>query len=178
MTAVRRAALFATLAAMAAVGCAPAQLDRPGPGTGAMDVVGYAEYAWPLQTLAGDTLSLDAFRGRPLFINLWATWCPPCIAELASIDALRRRAEVAETVFLIVSPEPADRVHAFLRRQDWELPAYVERAAMPDAFGLRALPTTFIVDRDGAIVLRHRGAADWNDDAVADLLAYLATSVQ
>lgn len=135
--------------------------------------LGRADYDWSLRTLAGEPVDLGTYRGRVLFINMWATWCPPCVAELASIGRLRDSLRTTDTAFLLVSPEQPEPVAAFMKRYRYDLPVFLEASPMPDAFGLRALPTTYVVDRAGNIVVRHRGAADWDRDAVRDLLRSL-----
>jgi thiol-disulfide isomerase/thioredoxin len=183
--------VVATLAAMAflpALASCAASVQRDGPGilpavslaqiSGASDleVLGQADYRWRIRPLgaASEPFPLERLRGRVLFIHLWATWCAPCVAELATIAALRDSLRPDDVTFVLVSPEEPARVEAFLRRHRYDLPAYVEAEPIPAAYGLEALPTTFVVDRSGRIVLRHRGAADWDAAPVRAFLRYLA----
>jgi thiol-disulfide isomerase/thioredoxin len=133
------------------------------------------DFRWELRTLDGDPVTLDRFRGRVLFVNLWATWCPPCVAELRSIQALADSlAGEPAVAFLLVSPEAARPVARFVRRRALTAPVYLEGTRAPARFGAFALPTTVVVDRQGRIVLRRRGAADWDDPAIRALLRELA----
>ena len=75
--------------------------------------------------------------------------------------------------FLLVSPEEPKQVARFLQLHQFSLPAFLEAQEMPESFGLEALPTTFVVDRQGRIVLKHRGAADWDLDEVRAFLRAL-----
>jgi thiol-disulfide isomerase/thioredoxin len=155
-------------------GCATsAVLPEPALRADGMAVITRADYGWPLRTLDNRPVTLGDYRGRVVFLNLWATWCPPCVAELRSIAALRDSMAGEDIAFLLVSPERAEPVLAFLRQQQHELPVLLEDGRMPDSFGLRALPTTFVISPEGDVVLRHRGAADWNNDAVRRLLRAL-----
>lgn len=130
-----------------------------------------ADYRWAIRPLGGDEIRLERFEGEVLFINLWASWCRPCVAELGSIERLRAELVGVEGIrFLMISPEGQDRVREFLRRHPYGLPFYTEAQRMPPAFGLRALPTTYVVDRGGRVVLVHRGAADWNTERMRDFL--------
>ena len=153
-------------------GTEPPVPGPPGPSSGAASL-GRADYDWTLRTLAGERIDLGAYRGRVLFINMWATWCPPCVAELASIGRLRDSLRTTDAAFLLVSPEQPEPVEAFLKRYRYDLPVFLEGTPLPDAFGLRALPTTYVVDRAGNIVVRHRGAADWDRESVRELLRSL-----
>lgn len=163
----RSAALILTL---------PAALALPAPaGARDEDRLSDRDYRWELRTLDGDATSLERFRGRVLFVNLWATWCPPCTAELRSIQALADSlAGEPGVAFLLVSPESARPVRRFVRRRALTAPVYLEGTRAPARLGAFALPTTVIVDREGRIVLRRRGAADWDDARVRELLRDLA----
>lgn len=134
-----------------------------------------ADFDWTIRPLEGEPTSLESFRGRVLFIHMWATWCGPCVAEMAQIQALRASLEGTGVTFLLVSPERPKDVRAFLRRYDYDLPVFLEIQDMPRAFGLEALPSTFIVDRGGRIVFRHRGALEWNQETVRRFLRGLAS---
>lgn len=135
----------------------------------------HAAFRWAVRPVGGEEVRLERFRGEVLFINLWASWCRPCVAELRSIERLRESLEGVEGVrFVMVSPEGERSVLRFLGRHPYRLPFYTEAQRMPPAFGLRALPTTFVIDRRGRLVLVHRGAADWDTDRVRELLVGLA----
>ncbi len=139
-----------------------------------VEVLGEADFDWRIRALDGSVTTLQAFRGQVLFINMWATWCGPCVQELRGIEALIRSMEESRVAFLLVSPEEPAAVERFLRAYGYDLPVYLEDQEMPGAFGLEALPTTFILDRAGRIVLRHRGATEWNQESVRRFLEALA----
>lgn len=138
---------------------------------------GRADYGWALESLAGDTLSMERFRGKVLFINVWATWCLPCIAELASIERLAaslREGGDPRVAMLLITPERRATVAPFVRRRSLTTPVYLERKRTPGAWRLFGLPTTYVVATDGTIVLHHRGAARWDTEEVRAFLRALA----
>lgn len=166
---------FAVLTAAAAA-AAPAQEAGRDDGD-ASSVVGYhgaADYDWRIRRLNGEPVELEAFRGEVLFINLWAPWCPPCVRELRGIEELRRRVSDTDVRFLIVSTEDGESVEEFLRRRQYDLPFYLELETVPAAFGRVGLPTTWVVDRRGRIVLTRHGAARWDRGPVVSFLRSLA----
>lgn len=126
---------------------------------------------WKVRALDGTDVSLDAFRGRPIFLNLWATWCAPCVAELGSIARLRDSLAAQgrdDIVFLLVAPETRRSVQRFRARRPVELPLFVELDPLPAALGIRAVPSTWLIDGSGRIAAVHRGAREWDaPDAVA-----------
>ncbi len=143
-------------------------------GAQELEVYGEADYDWRIRALDGQPTKLEAFRGRALFINLWASWCTPCVREMASIERLRERLADTEVTFLIVATEGERPVRRFLRRYGYDLPIYLEEEPIPKAFGLRGLPTSWVVDSEGRIVLLRHGEAVWDTDEVEAFLRALA----
>ena len=129
---------------------------------------------WRLSDLDGDEVSLAELTGRPLVVNVWATWCLPCVAEIRSLERLARSLEGEDVGFALVAPQERRAVADWVGRRGHALPFYVEATPMPDAFGLEALPTTWILDAEGRVVLKHRGALDWDRDDIRELLRRLA----
>jgi thiol-disulfide isomerase/thioredoxin len=132
-----------------------------------------ADFGWTLQTMDGRQQTLEAFRGRVVVINAWATWCEPCVAELRSFTALRAAVPDSGLVFALVAAQRREPVAAFIRRRRLALPVYLELTPAPRVYDFNAVPTTWIIDRTGRIAFRHRGAMRWDTDAVQALLRAL-----
>lgn len=158
-----RAAAVA-LAALLSPGHAPA-VAQDGTEKG-LTVYGQADYDWTVRPLGGEPVELEAFRGSTLFINLWASWCTPCIREMETIERLSKRLADTEVRFLIVAAEGERAVRRHLRHYSYDLPIYLEVDPIPPAFGLRGLPTSWIVDREGRILVLRHGEAVWDTDEV------------
>jgi thiol-disulfide isomerase/thioredoxin len=130
---------------------------------------------WPLVSLAdGKEVNLSSFKGKVLFVNLWATWCPPCVAEMPSIERLYQDfAGRDDVAFLLVSldrsPEPAKR---FVASKGMKAPVYYPKSQPPRSFQADGIPVTIIVRKDGTQELRHDAYKDWS--ASAGLLNELA----
>ncbi len=139
-----------------------------------LEVYGEADCDWTIRRLDGGELELESFRGRVLFINLWASWCTPCIREMETIERLKHRLADTDTEFLIVAAEGERPVRRHLRRYPYDLPIYLEIDRMPSSFGLRGLPTSWVVDRAGRIVLVRHGEAIWDTDEVEQFVRSLA----
>lgn len=132
-----------------------------------------ADLEWRLRSRDGQEVSLSELRGKVLFVNRWATWCKPCVAEMPGIEELTREASLADVAWLPISEEPLPVVLDFAREQGWDLPLYAAENDTPAPFEGPSIPATFIVDREGRIVFRHVGAADWNTPATVDFLTSL-----
>ncbi|MFP5330288.1 MAG: TlpA family protein disulfide reductase [Alphaproteobacteria bacterium] len=120
-----------------------------------------------------ETAQLTEASGKPLLVNLWASWCAPCVKELPTLDSLSRR-EGAPRV-LIVAQERAERpsVEAFLEKhgirdlESWRDP----KMALSSALGAQVLPTTVYYDSSGREIWRYVGDLDWTGEEAARLLA-------
>jgi thiol-disulfide isomerase/thioredoxin len=156
----------AAMLTMAVMLAGPFALAGQQAETGDLVVHGHADYDWTIQPLEGKPVSLEAFRGRVLFINMWASWCTPCIREMETIERLRERLADTEVEFLVVAAEGERPVRRHLRKYRYDLPIYLEVDRMPEAFGLRGLPASWVVDREGRILILRHGEAVWDTDEV------------
>jgi thiol-disulfide isomerase/thioredoxin len=119
----------------------------------------------------GQRLSGPQLEGKVIFLNFWATWCPPCIAEMPSIAQLRQSYN-DKVVFLLISDEDWIRVNEFKKSNAYNFEVY-RALNIPKVLQPRALPKTFIVNRKGEIVVEKNGAVDWNSDKIRGLLDQL-----
>ena len=126
-------------------------------------------YNWNLVDQNGEQFNLEHSKGKVVFINFWATWCPPCIAEMPSIDALYKDYN-DKIVFLLVSDEPKEVIKAFNDKNNFSFNFYNSVSPAPSSFKTRSIPRTFIVDKSGNIVMDKGGAANWNSETVRTTL--------
>ncbi len=122
----------------------------------------------------GKRLTLDAFRGRVVLLNIWATWCPPCVKEMPTLDALQSKlgGPGFEVVALSIDRAGPEAVQAFFKRVGIEnLKMYIDQT-MLSATALRAfgLPTTLLIDAEGQEIGRLIGPAEWDDPEMVDFL--------
>ena len=127
------------------------------------------DYNWQLRSLDGGKTNLSDFKGEIIVVNFWATWCPPCVAEIPSFQKLYN-AYGDKVVFLFVANDEPDRVRDFITNNNYELPVYFQETKVPAEMNSNSLPTTYIVDATGHIVASKVGAADWNSNKVRKLL--------
>lgn len=124
---------------------------------------------WVLYDLQGNKTSFKSLNEKPVFINIWATWCPPCIAELPSIQELYE--DYGDKVnFVLISNEDIKKVRKFAAEHHYNnLPFYLS-SSVPQNFSTNSIPATFIVSKDGRVVVNKKGAARWNSGTSRDLL--------
>lgn len=108
-----------------------------------------------LQTADGDTVRLQDLRGKVVLLNFWATWCPPCKAEMPDLDALHQEYGMAHdfTVIGVNMEEDAAKVQAFVAAYHVTFPLLLDSdgRVSNDLFAIRSLPTSMIIDRDGRL---------------------------
>lgn len=115
----------------------------------------------------GRLVSTQDLKGKVVFMNFWASWCPPCRAEFASIQKFYDRyKDDKDVVFLTVNlDDQPDAGRNYLDKQKYTLPLLVPASAIPAAYYTGSLPTTVVLDKKGAIRLHHTGMADYSKDS-------------
>ena len=122
-----------------------------------------ADLSLKLMDMEGNTTSLAALKGKVIFLNFWATWCPPCVAEMPSIDKLHEEMG-DEVAFVMLSlDEDFEKAKAFDKRKGYGLPIYAPASNLPAMYQSSAIPTTYVIDANGNLALTHKGMADYSD---------------
>jgi cytochrome c biogenesis protein CcmG, thiol:disulfide interchange protein DsbE len=135
--------------------------------------------AWPAQrsgaASAGDLLDLAAFKGQVVYVDFWASWCAPCRQSFPWMD--RMQSELGRDGLVVIAVN-VDRKHADAERFLREHPAHFRvlfdpDGLLPEEFGVRGMPTSFLIDRNGRVQLRHEGFRLSDRDALAQQIRTL-----
>lgn len=121
-----------------------------------------------LSTLTGQSITMNEFEGKVVFINFWATWCGPCIHEMPSIEKAQTLMKGKEVVFLLASNEELDQITRFSKKHDYDF-RYVQLNNMEE-LKISALPTTFIFDADGILKFSETGSRMWDEPTNLELI--------
>jgi len=130
---------------------------------------------WVLATPDAATFRLSGHRGKVVLLNFWATWCPPCLQEMPAMERLYRRHKAADFVLVAVSVD-ADpkKVAPFLAEHKLTFPVALDpNMTLAERYGVRALPSSFVVDRRGYLVALALGPRHWDNDAAHSLVEAL-----
>ena len=143
----------------------------------AIPVEGTIDSGWTLIDHEGVQHRLgDISKKKLKFINIWATWCGPCIGEMPGMEALYH--DYGDKIeFLFVSREELAKIDQFRKQKKFDLPFY-KGDVLPDELKTSGIPATFIVGPDGSVIFKHTGSADWNHKTVRDYLDTLLLKIE
>ena len=131
-----------------------------------------SDYNLYLQDLRGEGHKLEDFSDKVIILNFWATWCPPCRAEMPSLQSLYN--DYRDSVnFIFVSSEKSEQLRQFVAEEGYTIPVYMQQSPLPMIFPVQSIPTTFVISKKGEIVVKKTGAANWNSSKFREELSEL-----
>lgn len=156
-------AIILLLLLLSSFGCS----NEAPPAGGGADVQMAPDFT--LRSLSGETVTLAQYRGKVVFLNFWATWCPPCRAELPSMQRLNEVFAGRDFVMLAVNVEEdgAQVLPEFLRQYPHSYSVLLDpEGKAQQLYGVDKFPETFIIDKQGRVVERVIGAREWSSTAM------------
>jgi thiol-disulfide isomerase/thioredoxin len=124
---------------------------------------------WKVYDIQGNEHLFSELNKKPVFLNLWATWCPPCIAELPSIQDLHQ-SYGDKVSFILLSNENPAVVKAFAEKKGYNNMDFYFSNTTPSDFATQSIPTTFVISSKGKVVINKKGAARWSSGKMENLL--------
>ena len=120
----------------------------------------------------GETISLNDLKGKVVFINFWATWCPPCIAEMPAINKMSEYFKNDNNVVILMvdADNNLKKSVQFMKRKKYSLPVFSPVTTIPENMFQGAMPTTLVINKKGEIVFKHEGAAKYNNQKFIDFI--------
>lgn len=132
-----------------------------------------ADFNVKLIDVEGNVVSLADFKGKVIFMNLWATWCPPCIAEMPSIKKLKEYMGDNAAFVMVSLDKDFDKAKAFNTRKNYNFSIYAPAQNLPEMYQSSSIPTTYIIDAKGNLRMIHKGMADYSTKDFKDFLTSL-----
>ena len=122
-------------------------------------------YTWQLKDEKGSVFNFEDTQGKVVLVNFWATWCPPCIAEMPSLQELYNDyGDAMEFVF--ISDESMETINEFMNKNAYTFKVFNSISDHSDIFDVTSIPRTYLIDKDGYICIDKTGAANWNSASV------------
>jgi thiol-disulfide isomerase/thioredoxin len=135
------------------------------------------DYNFSIKDLQGNEVDFNQFKGKVVFINLWATWCGPCRAEMPSIQALYDSVKKDNIEFVMLSldaPQSQHKISKYIDDKSFTFPIYVPGNGLPEQLSVPSIPTTFVISKDGKIKTKKVGTARYNTRKFREYLIGLA----
>jgi len=132
-----------------------------------------ADYDFRLLDENGGLLDVQSLKGKTVFINIWATWCAPCVAEMPGINKLYGKLkDDPDVVFLMISEDRDFQVAKdWVAKKDFDFPIYKLASRLPDVYETNVVPTTVIISSEGKIVVKKTGMANYDTRKIRKLLS-------
>ncbi|WP_068475647.1 TlpA family protein disulfide reductase [Saccharicrinis aurantiacus] len=127
------------------------------------------DYNWRYQDKDGIAINFSENKGKVVLLNFWATWCPPCVAEMPSLQKLYD--EYGDRVeFVLITNEGFNMINPFMTKRGLSLPVYTAIDPVSDILQSKSIPVTYLISKKGEIILSKTGAAKWHSDKVKQVI--------
>lgn len=131
------------------------------------------DYGFTIKDLKGNKVSFDQYKGKVVFLNLWATWCGPCKAEMPGIHNLyvKMRGEPIEFVMLSIDKDKAlSKVESYVKNNSYTFPVFMPSGYLAEQLQVPSIPTTFVISKDGKIVMKEVGTRNYDTNKMTEFL--------
>ncbi|MBZ4188588.1 TlpA family protein disulfide reductase [Niabella beijingensis] len=119
----------------------------------------------------GRPVTLESLKGKKVVVNIWASWCPPCRAEMPSIQNLYKKLDKEKVTFVLLSVDDnMEDAAAFKKGQQLKMPIFFPGEQLPLLFNVQAIPSTFIFNEKGELIKKMEGMEDYDTQEYVDLL--------
>lgn len=135
------------------------------------------DFNFLVKDLSGNSIDFKNFRGKIVFLNLWATWCGPCRSEMPSIQKLYEGVDKEKISFVILSLDDerlSKKVKSFVERSGFTFPTYTNTGHLTEQLQVPSIPTTFVIDQEGYIALKEVGMRNYNTPKFKKFIEQLA----
>ena len=133
-----------------------------------------ANYNLNLVNSKGEEINMEDFRGKVVFMNVWATWCPPCVAEMPGINNLYNDVKNEDIVFIMLSvDQDFQKAIDFNKKKGYDFEVYRAKGPMPPIYNSQSLPTTYVIGADETLALTHMGMGDYDTREFKEFLRAL-----
>lgn len=136
------------------------------------------DYNFQIEDLQGNPVSMEQFKGKVVFLNFWATWCPPCRAEMPSIQALYDSVDHQQIAFVMLSidkKEHRQKIVNYINEKGFTFPVYhLAVDQLPEHLQIASIPTTFVISKNGNVEMRKAKTANYATEKFQRFLEELA----
>lgn len=125
-----------------------------------------------MQNSKGERVSMEEFKGKVIFMNVWATWCAPCIEEMPTIQNLYEVTDKERVIFIMLSMDQEfQKAIEYKNKYGYDFEIYRLTGSMPAMYHTKLIPTTFVISSEGNLVLQHDGMGKFDSPEFKEFLA-------
>lgn len=133
-----------------------------------------ADFNMSLINSEGERVEMEELRGKVIFFNIWATWCPPCVAEMPGINNLYNDTNDKDVAFIMLSVDNNfQKAIDYNNSKGYDFEVYKLAGNLPPMYASQAIPTTYIIDAEGNLALTHKGMGDYDSEDFKEFLTSL-----
>lgn len=122
-----------------------------------------ADFSMNLINSKGEKVAMEELRGKVIFMNVWATWCPPCVAEMPGINKLYKDIDKDKIAFIMLSvDQDFKKAIDYNNRKGYDFDVFRPNGPIPPMYSSQSIPTTYVIDARGNLVLTHMGMGDYD----------------
>lgn len=124
-------------------------------------------YDFKIKDLAGNRIDFNQYKGKVVFLNLWATWCGPCRAEMPTIQSLFNKINSDKIAFVLLSLDEdknKEKVERYVKDRAFTFPVFMPSGHLPEQLQVPSIPTTFVIAKDGKILTKEVGTANYDTE--------------
>ncbi|MBS1952251.1 MAG: TlpA family protein disulfide reductase [Bacteroidetes bacterium] len=136
------------------------------------------DYDFTIKDLAGNKIDFSTYKGKTIFLNLWATWCPPCRSEMPSIQKVFDTIDKTKIEFVMLSLDKdgqLDKVKKYVAKNEFTFPVFMPSGYLSEQLNVPSIPTTFVISPQGNIVYKEIGMRNYNTPKFMKFLTELTT---
>ena len=133
-----------------------------------------ASFDFSIEDHDGNKIDFQEVKGQVIFLNFWATWCPPCIAEMPDINDLYVKKSNEASFFLISVDEDRQKAIDFVKRKKIDFPIYFLDSPLPSTYNIQSIPTTYLIDKEGNIRVENHSMAKYDTKKFRNLISDLS----
>ena len=131
------------------------------------------DYNFSIKDLDGNKIPFEQFKGKVVFLNMWATWCGPCRAEMPSIQSLYEKIKSDSIAFVMLSwdrDSDKPKIEKYIEKNSYTFPVYQRSIYLPDYLEVPSIPTTFIISKDGKVIQKEVGVRNYDSKKMIQYL--------
>lgn len=163
--------LIAPILSLVMLACSPKKTTPVANSTAGTEQKAVTLPSFSVVDAKGQTINLQQLKGKKVFVNLWASWCPPCRIEMPGIEKLYKSVDSSKVAFVMLALDnDFETSKSFMQKKGYTMPAYYPNENLPALFNVPGIPATFIFNERGELIQKIEGGDNYDTDSYRKML--------